>query len=452
MKSNIFLMVIDSLQARKFCGKKTSLTPNIDSLIKNGTYFENLISACDSSLLSLTSIFTGKHAFKTGIRSPRYNKLNNDIITYFQILKESGYHLFGYKPTVEEVVGLMPTFENKDSDYFYDYDLSNGLGHQILDRLDSKLPEPWFFYTHHSDLHFPVDVPKEFDNEKFGTSKYERMISSIDSWVGKFAEKIDLQKTLFIITADHATFVPYVDVNDKVVSFEVDAKKHKISRIMQKKLPENLKPLRSKVFFALEKIRKQRKNQILEKLDLKPHEKRALLWQRGDLDSTLFDDQVHIPLLLFGPNIPKDKKISHLTRQIDIFPTLVDLSGISAKNEPDGVSLVPLLQGKTMEESPVYMESTPLIQKKSNDVIGIRTSNYKYFRDSNDPKKRIHLYDLINDPLEEKNVSANHPEVISEMENILQTIINEKITKSDEEFSEKEAKMIEDELQRLGYI
>ena len=308
MKSNIFLMVIDSLQARKFCGKKTSLTPNIDSLIKNGTYFENLISACDSSLLSLTSIFTGKHAFKTGIRSPRYNKLNNDIITYFQILKESGYHLFGYKPTVEEVVGLMPTFENKDSDYFYDYDLGNGLGKQILDKLDSKLPEPWFFYTHHSDLHFPVDVIKEFDDEKYGKSKYERMISSIDSWIGKFVEKIDLQKTLFIITADHATFVPSANVNDKVISFEVDAEKHKITRKINNKLPENLKPLRTKVFFALENIRKQRKKQILKKLDLKPHEKRALLWQRGDLDRTLFDDQVHIPLLLFSSNIPKDKK------------------------------------------------------------------------------------------------------------------------------------------------
>ena len=185
---------------------------------------------------------------------------------------------------------------------------------------------------------------------------------------------------------------------------------------------------------------------------MKPHEERALLWQRGDLDRTLFDDQVHIPLLLFGSNIPKDKKIPQLIRQIDIFPTIMDLLGISAKNEPDGVSLVPLLQGKNMIELPAYMESTPLMQKKSNDVIGIRTSNYKYFRDSNDPKKRIHLYDLINDPLEEKNVSVNHPEVISEMENILQTIINEKITKSDEEFSEKEAKMIEDELQRMGYV
>jgi arylsulfatase A-like enzyme len=283
-------------------------------------------------------------------------------------------------------------------------------------------------------------------------SKYDRMISSIDSWIGKFVEKIDLQKTLFIITADHATFVPSVDVDDKVVSFEVDAEKHKITRKINDKLPKNLKPLRTKVFFALENIRKQRKKQILKKLDLKPHEKRALLWQRGDLDHTLLDDQVHIPLLLFGSNIPKDKKIPQLIRQIDIFPTIMDLLGISAKNEPDGVSLVPLLQGKNMIELPAYMESTPLMEKKSNDVIGIRTSNYKYFRDSDDPKKRIHLYDLINDPFEEKNIAESHQEIVFEIEKILQTIIKEKITKSDEEFSEEEAKMIEDKLRYLGYI
>ena len=105
-----------------------------------------------------------------------------------------------------------------------------------------------------------------------------------------------------------------------------------------------------------------------------------------------------------------------------------------------------------MIELPAYMESTPLIQRKSNDVIGIRTSNYKYFRDSDDPKKRIHLYDLKNDLFEEKNIAESNVKVVSEMENILQTLINEKITKPDEEFSEEEAKMIEDELQKLGYI
>ena len=92
------------------------------------------------------------------------------------------------------------------------------------------------------------------------------------------------------------------------------------------------------------------------------------------------------------------------------------------------------------------------MQKKSNDVIGIRTSNYKYFRDGNDPKKRIHLYDLKNDPFEEKNIAESHQEIVFETEKILQTIIKDKTTKSDEEFSEEEAKMIEDKLHHLGYI
>ena len=63
-----------------------------------------------------------------------------------------------------------------------------------------------------------------------------------------------------------------------------------------------------------------------------------------------------------------------------------------------------------------------------------------------------YLYNLINDPFEENNVSERYPEIVSGMENILQVTINEKITKSDKEFSEKEAKMIEDELQRMGYV
>ena len=43
-------------------------------------------------------------------------------------------------------------------------------------------------------------------------------------------------------------------------------------------------------------------------------------------------------------------------------------------------------------ENPAYIESNPLVIKQSNDVVGIRTGDYKYFRDKNDPKMRIHLF------------------------------------------------------------
>ena len=43
-KPNILFILVDSLRADKVFGKnKTSQTPNIESLIKNGVYFEQAI-------------------------------------------------------------------------------------------------------------------------------------------------------------------------------------------------------------------------------------------------------------------------------------------------------------------------------------------------------------------------------------------------------------------------
>ena len=77
MKPNILFIILDSCRGDKFYGtEKKSKTPNIDSLTKNGVYFENTISASDATLLGISSIFTGLHPFKTGIKSARFNKLD----------------------------------------------------------------------------------------------------------------------------------------------------------------------------------------------------------------------------------------------------------------------------------------------------------------------------------------------------------------------------------------
>ena len=103
MKPNILFLVFDSFRADKFYGKnKTSQTPNIDELIKNGTYFDQAVSVSDATLMSWSSLFTANYPTKTGIISSRFNKLNENIITYFQILKKEGYHFYGFLPTLSE--------------------------------------------------------------------------------------------------------------------------------------------------------------------------------------------------------------------------------------------------------------------------------------------------------------------------------------------------------------
>ena len=95
MNPNIIFLIIDSFRSDKFFGvKKTSITPNIDYLIKNGTYFSQAITSSDATILSWSSIYTGRFPFKTGIRSSRFNKLDKDIPTIFDYLTKNNYAFY----------------------------------------------------------------------------------------------------------------------------------------------------------------------------------------------------------------------------------------------------------------------------------------------------------------------------------------------------------------------
>jgi|TARA_B110000438_G_scaffold300013_1_gene351426 arylsulfatase A-like enzyme len=454
LKPNILFIVIDSFRADKFYGKnKTSVTPNIDYIIKNGTYFNQTIGGADATLLSWAGIFTGKFPFKTGIRSLRFKKLNEETTSYFTHLKNEGYHFNAYVPAVSNTIGLFPKFENDDYDYDYYWNLSDGLGKKIINLLESKnMNEPWLYYIHIEDLHFPITLTREFDNEKFGITKYDRKVSCIDYWIGKIIKKIDLTNTILVITADHGTYIKSITKNGKQIDLEVNGELQTHVRNLGNLIPKPFQSLKSKLFFFLENIRKKRKYAKIKDLDLKPHEQRALLSQRGDLEHFLYDEHVHIPLLFAGYGIPKDMIINQLVRSVDIFPTLSDLANLPKMNNTDGRSLKPHFEGKSMDELPAYMESTPLIELKTKDVIGVRTSTYKYFRDKEDSTKRVFLYNVKQDPFEDNNLAQLNLEIVHEMEGILQKILQNKSSIPIDEVNEEETKKIEDELKKLGYI
>ena len=118
----------------------------MDKMVKNGAFFKQAISSADGTLLSWSSMFTGLHPFKTGIRSEKLNKINPDIKTFFDILQEQEYRFYGHLPSLSKTVGIFPEFENKDNTFDYYLGLSQGLGNKILDMLDSNLTNPWFHY------------------------------------------------------------------------------------------------------------------------------------------------------------------------------------------------------------------------------------------------------------------------------------------------------------------
>ena len=61
MKPNVVFLLIDNLRSDQTFGtKKKSCTPNLDTMLNKGVYFENSFSTADGTILSLNCIFNSK--------------------------------------------------------------------------------------------------------------------------------------------------------------------------------------------------------------------------------------------------------------------------------------------------------------------------------------------------------------------------------------------------------
>ena len=447
-KPNILFIVIDSLRADKVFGKnKTSKIPNIESLIKNGVYFEQAICSTPATGVSVSSIFTGLYPFKIGMGSEKYQKFNPKIRSCIQILKENDYNTYATSPEITNDLGVTHDFENPDKSYNNYFSLFAGLGNQIIQKISANyLKKPWFFYIHIFDLHKPVVVPKEFDDEKFGLSQYERMLSATDFWIGKILEKINLSNTLVIFTADHGEYIPFIKHEDKIISLEASATEKNLWKLGNK-VPQNLYPIKRKLAGLIRTTRNQIKNTKLDHSSFSEYEKRVLLHQRQGNVPDLYDDLIRVPLIFSGYGITSNSIISRQTPHVDIFPTILDIIGIESQEQVDGKSLLPIINGKKLRDSFVYIESSPGLGKGRDKVIGIRSSNFKYFRDLNNTGRVLHLYDLKNDSLEENNIANKSKSVLKNLEEELLKIRSGSYEKYENEISE-EVKQV---LKELGY-
>ena len=449
MKSNVLLIVIDGLRSDKCFGNtKTSLTPNIDSLIKNGVYFDQAISSSDGTRTCVGSILTGQYPFSSGLTT----FYNHDKSTkFFDFFNQHGYYLLATVPDIDLWQILTKNFDSVDMiPKPYEY-LFGGTGEKILKKLEYiKNSEPWIYYVHlmdlHRHVHFPI--PDNFKNKKFGANDYEQMVSGIDYWIGKFLEKIDLNKTTVILTSDHGEFIPISDVNHEITYIPSLVK---LGQKIKKFLPLTLHPFGESSFIKIRNfivpIRK-----FLLKRKYSEEEIRTLNIRGTKMGWELYDEVVRIPLLFSGVGIKSPKIIHQQVRQIDIFPTIVSITDLpNIKENVEGISLFPCINGEKMNEEPALIENQSLDPHDNDIVIGLRTSNYKYFRDISDKNKKLFLFDLNNDPSEKINIAIKRPEIVQQMENSLSNYRKNK-SKVVVEPDDDQISKIKDELKKMGYI
>jgi choline-sulfatase len=114
--------------------------------------------------------------------------------------------------------------------------------------------------------------------------------------------------------------------------------------------------------------------------------------------NTLWERSTRVPLIFAGPGVSKNAKCNQPAELLDIYPTLIELCGLSPRADLEGLSLLPQLHDATLPRE------RPAITSHNQGNHAIRTARHRYIRYADGSEE---LYDLASDPREWTNLAAD---------------------------------------------
>ncbi len=133
----------------------------------------------------------------------------------------------------------------------------------------------------------------------------------------------------------------------------------------------------------------------------------------------IYEEETHVPFIMSVPRVMQGV-YTNLAETIDIMPTILELVGIPNSIPFEGKSLVPLLEGKgETHTGDRYLVS----EHRGRDIISIRNSRWRMYKNNTSDKKYIELYDLLTDPTEQHNVLGKYIERARVLDSALTRIL-----------------------------
>lgn len=427
-RPNIILCMADDLgwEDVGYNGNKIIKTPNLDKMAKAGVKFNRFYSAAPVCSPTRASCLTGRHPYRTGVFHASTGILRPEEITIAEVLKKEGYSTghFG-----KWHLGTFTT-KGKDANKGGERhpELLNPPTHHGFDEYfstESKVPT-W------DPMKVPVNFNKELGENRsfgweylkkdqkfkqYGTSYWntngEKATENLDGDDSRvimdraipFIEKsVSEGKPFLTVIWFHAPHLPCV-AGPKYAEMYKDQSFH-----MQQyagcitAIDDQMGRLNEK----LEQLGVADNTVICFTSDNGPES-----WTPGVTSGykgrkrSLNEGGVRVPGLIVWPNkVKKGFETDFPAVTSDYLPTVVDILGVKKpKNKLDGISLLPLFEGKTPNR-PNSIGFTSSGQQAWNG------SKYKFYRKKGD--KTAELYDIENDPFETKNIAPSHPELVQE--------------------------------------
>lgn len=131
---------------------------------------------------------------------------------------------------------------------------------------------------------------------------------------------------------------------------------------------------------------------------------------------TLFREVSDVPLIFMLPYRLEDELVVEpRVRNVDIWPTILDVVGLPPLADTDGISLVPLIKasarGEQIETPPSfsYIDQTwGRTQEEPEPLVAVSHGTRRMFWKPNDPGSML-LYDRSDDPWEQRNLRVDAP-------------------------------------------
>lgn len=396
-KPNVIFILADDLGYGDLgCfGQKLIQTPNIDQLAKEGTRFTQAYAGATVCAPSRCSLMTGMHNGHAAIRGNREVKpegqqpMPADTFTVAHLMKRAGY-----------TTGLVGKW---------------GLGHPGSTSTTDKMGFDYFFgYNCQREAHeyYPDHLWRNNDRVELDGKQYSHdlMASEALDFVRRNKDRPFFLEIAFTIphmklqVPDLAPYDKETWPDDlKKLAAMVTRMDGDVGRLMallkELKLDDN-----TLVFFASD-------NGAAYSDKLFKHSGPF----RGN-KRDMYEGGIRTPAIARWPGHIQPNSVSdQVWTFYDFLPTMAALTGQQPPTGIDGISILPaLVEGKQIEHPPLYFE----FHERGFDQAA-RIGDWKAVR--NGRTSPIELYDLANDVAEEHDVATDHPDVVKQCNDFLES-------------------------------
>lgn len=168
-------------------------------------------------------------------------------------------------------------------------------------------------------------------------------------------------------------------------------------------------------------------------------------WQHG---GTLFQEQLGVPLIVKLPgNRAAGKVVTSLAEQVDLVPTILDLLGEPVTPGLDGTSLLPAIAGSSGDGGPAFAH----LDLDGHRLEAVVESRTKLIRPLAAGPGGTQLYDLVDDPDEQLDLSLRRPVITGFLESLLASMTEPEDALDTEPAAKLSPEMIR-QLRALGYL